>query len=55
MRPPPVPNSRVLRWSAALLASATVWVMGEAFAFRPMPGIEMPDTQAIIIQMEANR
>lgn len=40
--------------ACAATAGIVAALMGEAFAFKPLPGFETSDLDAIIAQMEAN-
>ncbi len=40
--------------ACATTAGLVAMLMGEAFAFKPMPGMERPDMDAMIAEMQAN-
>lgn len=45
---------KLLGMACATTAGLVAMLMGEAFAFKPMPGLEQPDMDAMIAEMQAD-
>ncbi len=54
MRTKPTRLKRIMAGACAALAGCVAALMGEAFAFKPVPGLQPADMDAIIAEMQAN-
>ena len=53
--PPESPKHPWRGRACAALAGLIAWLMGEAFAFKPIPGLEPPDSQDFEQMLEEMR